>query len=109
MIGDIKAGPSVGVDVVPNLKEDGLSSVKVRYQGLSESKWCETVKAKREEEQEPTLAALDGMEEGLSRRDAARGYEVKWLRSGKSSKSSEDTVVVIDDSSINALTPYRLI
>lgn len=71
MIGDIRAGP---VDVGPTLN-DGLS-VRVRYQGFSESKWWETVKEKREDAHEPTFA-LDGTEEGLNRSDAARGYVVK--------------------------------
>lgn len=72
LTGDIRAGPVV--DVGPTLK-DGLS-VSVRYQGFSESKWCETVKAKREEAHDPGLD-LDGTEEGLNLRDAARGYAVK--------------------------------
>ena len=101
----MRAGPRTGVDVGPTLNDD--LSPKVRYQGLSESKWCETVKENREDEQAPTFP-LDGTDEGLNIRDAARGYDVKWLKSGKSSKSSDDTIVVMLDNSINALTPYIL-
>lgn len=52
--GDGVVGPTLNADV----------SVKVRYHGLRESRWGETVKAKREEEQEPILAV-----DGSNRRD----------------------------------------
>ena len=56
-------GPTLDADV----------SVKVRYHGLRESKWWDTVKENLEEEQEPILA-VDLIEDGSNRRDvAARG------------------------------------
>lgn len=50
--GDIRAGPSGDGLVGPTL--DDAVSVSVRYQGLSESKWWDTVKEKREDEHGPT-------------------------------------------------------
>lgn len=69
--GDISAGPKEeGAVVGPTLEAD--VSVKLRYQGFSESKlWCETVNEKREDEHEPILA-VDFKEEGSNRRDEAR-------------------------------------
>lgn len=66
----MRAGPRGDGDVGPTLEAD--VSVKVRYQGLSESKWWETVKENLEEEQEPILA-VDLVDEESKRRDAARG------------------------------------
>lgn len=56
--GEGAVGPTLDADV----------SVKVRHQGLRESRWGETAKEKREEEQEPTLAV-----DGLNRRDEDPG------------------------------------
>lgn len=100
LTGEIRAGPSVAG---PTLEEE--ASVRVRCHGLRESRWWETVKENREEH-EPILA-VDGREEGSNRRDDARGYDVKSLNSIESSKSSDDTTVVIADSSTNGLTPYN--
>lgn len=66
--GEISAGPN-GV-VGPTLDDD--VSVKVRCQGLSESKWWETVKENLDEEQEPILA-VDLIEDVSNLRDEARG------------------------------------
>lgn len=87
-------GPTFDADV----------SVNERYQGFNESKWCDTVNENLEEEHEPSLAA-DDTDEGSKRRDAARGYDVKSLNSSDSSKSSDDTTVVNDESSTNGFTP----
>lgn len=59
------------------------------------------MKEKREDEQEPILA----VEEGSNRRDEARGYDEKSLKSIDSSKSSDDTIIVAVDSSTNGRTP----
>lgn len=68
--GDVSAGP-IGYGLVgPTLDDD--VSVKVRYHGLSESKWWDTVKENREEEQEPILA-VDFTDRVSNRRDEARG------------------------------------
>lgn len=58
------------------------------------------MKEKREDEQEPILAV-----EGSNRRDEARGYDEKSLKSIDSSKSSDDTIIVAVDSSTNGRTP----
>lgn len=70
--GDIRAGPTREREglVGPTFEAD--VSVKLRYHGLSESKWCATVKENLEEEHEPILA-VDGIDEGSNRRDEARG------------------------------------
>ena len=68
--GEISAGPSGDGLVGPTFDAD--VSVKLRYQGLSESKWWDTVKEKREEEHDPILA-VDFNDEGSNRRDEVRG------------------------------------
>jgi hypothetical protein len=68
--GEMSAGPRGEWPVGPTFEAD--VSAKLRYQGLSESKWCETVNEKREDEHEPILAA-DVKDEGSNRRDEARG------------------------------------
>lgn len=65
--GEMSAGEGV---VGPTL--DAEVSERLRYHGLRESSWWETVKAKREEEHEPILA-VDFTVEGSNRRDEARG------------------------------------
>lgn len=70
--GDIRAGPSRDGEGVVGPTLDADVSVIVRYHGFSESKWWETVKANREDEQEPILP-VDGIEDGSNRRDEARG------------------------------------
>lgn len=68
--GEMRAGP-IGEGLVgPTFAAD--VSVKVRYHGLSESKWWDTVKANLEEEQEP-IFAVDLIDEGSNRRDEALG------------------------------------
>lgn len=59
---------------------------------------------KRDEEQEP-IFAVDFTLEASNRRDEARGYAAKSLKSNDSSKSNDDTTVVHEDSSTNGLTP----
>jgi hypothetical protein len=68
--GEMRAGPSGEGLVGPTLEAD--VSARLRYQGLSESKWCETVKEKREDEHEPILA-VEFKEEGSNRSEDARG------------------------------------
>lgn len=70
--GEMSAGPreEYWVVVGPTLEAD--VSAKLRYHGLSESRWCETVNEKREDEHEPILA-VDFNDEGSNRRDEARG------------------------------------
>lgn len=68
--GEISAGPKEDGVVGPTFEAD--VSVKLRYQGFSESKWCETVNEKREDEHEPILA-VDFKDEGSNRREDARG------------------------------------
>lgn len=104
LTGEMRAGPNTGGLVGPTLDAD--VSVKLRYHGFTESKWCATVKENREEEHDPILAVDDGIEEGSNRREEARGYDVKSLNSSDSSKSSDDTIIVRGDSSTNGLTPY---
>lgn len=94
------AGPENEGFVGPTFDAD--VSANERYQGLRESRWCETVNENLEEEHEPSLET----DEGSKRRDAARGYEVKSLYSSDSSKSSEHTIVVNDESSTNGFIPW---
>lgn len=99
----MSAGPSGDwLTVGPTLEAD--VSAKLRYHGFSESKWWETVNENREEAQEPTLA-VDLIDAGSNRRDEARGYVEKSLKSNDSSKSSDDTTDVVVDNSTNGLTP----
>lgn len=60
------------------------------------------MKENLEEEHEPILAV-----DGSNRRDEARGYDLKSLNSNESSKSSDDTTIVIDESSTNGFTPLK--
>ncbi|MCI92445.1 hypothetical protein A2U01_0113741, partial [Trifolium medium] len=53
-------------------------SPRLRYHGLRESSWVETVKEKRDDEQEPILVD-DLMVDGSNRREDARGYVEKSL------------------------------
>lgn len=102
----MSAGPMVVVVVVvgPTLEDD--VSVRERYHGLRESKWWDTVKEKREEEEEPILA-VDLIVEGSNRRDEhALGYADMSWKSSDSSKSKDDTIVITVDNSTNARTPY---
>lgn len=65
---EMRAGPTTKDGLVgPTLDAD--VSVKLRYQGLTESKWWATVNENREEEHDPILAVDDG----LNRREEARG------------------------------------
>lgn len=88
--------------VGPTFDDDVSASDK--YHGFRESRWCETVNENLEEEHEPSFAE-DEIDEGSNRRDAARGYEDMSLYSSDSSKSSEDTIVVNDESSTNGFIP----
>lgn len=101
---DLALGPTSEAFAGPTLDAD--VSVKLRYQGFTESKWWATVNEKRDEEHAPTLAD-DGIEEGWYRREEARGLNVKSLHSKDSSKSSDETNVVSCDNSTNALTPFH--
>lgn len=58
--------------VGPTLEDDVLSPPRLRYHGLRESSWCETVKEKREDEHEPILA-VDFRVDGSNLRDEALG------------------------------------
>ena len=100
--GEMSAGPNGDGLVGPTLDAD--VSARLRYQGFSESRWWDTVKEKREEEQEPILA-VDFTVEGSNRRDEARGYDAKSLKSRHSSKSNDDTTVIHGDSSTKGRTP----
>lgn len=70
--GEMRAGPTRVEDVPVGPTFDADVSVNVRYQGLSESRWWETVNENLDEEHAPILA-VDGTEEELNRRDEARG------------------------------------
>lgn len=70
--GEMRAGPTAIGEGLVGPTFDADVSVKVRYHGLSESKWWETVKENLEEEQEPILA-VDLMDEESNRREEARG------------------------------------
>ena len=63
------------VFVVGPTLEEVESAVRLRYHGLSESKWCETVKENREDAHEPIFPVEEetGIEDGLNRREEARG------------------------------------
>lgn len=102
---DLALGPIREAFVGPTLEAD--VSVRLRYHGLTESKWWATVKEKREEEHAPILA-VDGIEEESNRREEARGWNVKSLHSKDSSKSSDETIVVSCDNSTNAFTPCKI-
>ena len=67
--GEIRAGPRVERFAGPTFDAD--VSVKVRCQGLRESKWWDTVKENLEEEHEPILAVV--LTEGSNRREEALG------------------------------------
>jgi hypothetical protein len=66
--GEGLVGPTFDEDVSPRL----------RYHGLRESSWVDTVKEKRDDEQEPILV-VDLMVDGSNRREDARGYVEKSL------------------------------
>lgn len=68
--GETRAG-SIGHRLVGPTLDDEVS-VKERYHGLRESKWWDTVKENREEEQEPILP-VDFIDDVSNRRDDARG------------------------------------
>ena len=62
------------------------------------------MKENRDEEHDP-IFAVDFTLAPSNRRDEARGYAAKSLKSNDSSKSNDDTTVVHDDNSTNGLTP----
>lgn len=97
--GEISAGEGL---VGPTFDDD--VSVRLRYHGFSESRWWDTVKENREEEHDP-IFAVDFTVDGSNRRDDARGYAEKSLKSSDSSKSNDDTTVVHADSSTKGRTP----
>jgi hypothetical protein len=68
--GEMRAGPREERFVGPTFDAD--VSVKVRCQGLRESKWWDTVKENLDEEHDPILA-VELIEEGSNRREEARG------------------------------------
>lgn len=96
------AGPMLVVG--PTLADE--VSVKDKYHGFTESKWCETVNENLDDEHDPILPFED-IEEGLNLSDAALGYAVKSLNSKDSSKSSDDTTMVNGARSTNVFTPYK--
>lgn len=59
-----------GFVVFPTLDSD--VSARLRYHGLRESKWRETVKEKRDDAHDPTFA-VDCIEDGLNLREEDRG------------------------------------
>lgn len=62
----------LGTVVGPSFDDEedgGASEVRLRYHGLRESKWWDTVKEKRDEAHAPILVA----EDGSNRKEAARG------------------------------------
>ena len=70
MRGEIRAGPRGERLVGPPIDDE--VPVKVKCQGLSDSRWWDTVKENLDEEHDPVLAA-DLIEEGSNRREEARG------------------------------------
>lgn len=100
----MSAGPRGDGLVGPTLEAD--VSAKLRYHGLSESKWWETVNEKREDAQDPAFT-VDLNDAESNRRDEARGYIEKSLKSNDSSKSKDETTIVAVDNSTNGRTPCK--